>query len=129
MGIGDNISKAAENAFEDMAGLSKPTDDGHVPDPGAPDEEINVHSSISEGSNATDFSTEERADSGHASDRTGTAGDAGTEGNIVSTENDGSDSASDRRGDEEASDDVEALQRDVPGPAGLPNQGSGDATR
>src|SRR3954453_4247233 len=54
MGIGDGIKKAAENAMEDLAGVSRPTDDGHVPEPGNPNEEIRVHSSISEGSNAAD---------------------------------------------------------------------------
>jgi hypothetical protein len=36
MGIGDRIEKAAENAMEDLAGTPSPTDDAHVPDPGAP---------------------------------------------------------------------------------------------
>ncbi len=129
MGIGDNISKAAENAFEDMGGLSKPTDDGHVPDPGAPDEEIKVHSSISEGSNATDAPPEQGANSGDASRPAGTSGDAGTKGNIVSDENGADDSAGDPGRDNESADGVEAIPRDVPGPAGLPNQGSGEATR
>ena len=52
MGIGDNVRGAAENALKDLAGLSERTDDGHVPEPGDPDETIKVHSSISEGSNA-----------------------------------------------------------------------------
>lgn len=54
MGIGDSIGKAAENAMEDLAGTSEPTDDAHVPEPGAKDDDIQVHSSISEGSNAMD---------------------------------------------------------------------------
>jgi hypothetical protein len=54
MGIGDSIGKAAENAMEDLAQTSDPTDDAHVPEPGASDEDIQVHSSISEGSNARD---------------------------------------------------------------------------
>lgn len=54
MGIGDSIGKAAENAMEDLAGTSKPTDDAHAPEPGARDDDIQVHSSISEGSNAMD---------------------------------------------------------------------------
>jgi hypothetical protein len=54
MGIGDSIGKAAENAMEDLAGTSEPTDDAHAPEPGARDEDIQVHSSISEGSNAMD---------------------------------------------------------------------------
>lgn len=54
MGIGDSIGKAAENAMEDLAGTSEPTKDPHVPEPGAKDDDIQVHSSISEGSNAMD---------------------------------------------------------------------------
>ena len=54
MGIGDSIGKAAENAMEDLAGTSKPTDDAHVPEPGTRDDDVQVHSSISEGSNAMD---------------------------------------------------------------------------
>lgn len=54
MGIGDSIEEAARNAVEDLAGTAPRTDDGHVPDPGNPNEDIRVHSSISEGSNATD---------------------------------------------------------------------------
>lgn len=54
MGVGDNIKKAAENAMEDLAGTTDPHDDGHVPEPGERDDDIQVHSSISEGSNAMD---------------------------------------------------------------------------
>src|SRR6188472_2277664 len=54
MGIGDSIEEAARNAVEDLAGTADRTDDGHAPDPGDPNEEIRVHSSISEGSNATE---------------------------------------------------------------------------
>lgn len=54
MGIGDSIERAAKNAVEDLAGTADRTDDGHAPDPGDPNEDIRVHSSISEGSNATD---------------------------------------------------------------------------
>lgn len=54
MGIGDSIEEAAKNAVEDLAGTAPRTDDGHAPDPGDPHEEIRVHSSISEGSNAAD---------------------------------------------------------------------------
>ncbi|MFE5837115.1 hypothetical protein [Arthrobacter sp. NPDC056493] len=56
MGIGDSMGKAAENAMEDLAQTSDPTDDAHVPEPGAEDDDIQVHSSISEGSNAADES-------------------------------------------------------------------------
>jgi hypothetical protein len=54
MGIGDNIKKAAENALEDLGGTSDPVDDAHVPEPGQRDDDVQVHSSISEGSNAMD---------------------------------------------------------------------------
>ena len=54
MGIGESIEKAAKNAVEDLAGTADRTDDGHAPDPADPNEKIRVHSSISEGSNATD---------------------------------------------------------------------------
>lgn len=54
MGIGDSIEEAAKNAVADLAGTADRTDDGHAPDPGDPNEDIRVHSSISAGSNATD---------------------------------------------------------------------------
>ncbi|TQJ39169.1 hypothetical protein FBY33_1183 [Arthrobacter sp. SLBN-112] len=52
MGIGDSIGKAAENAMEDLAGTSKPTEKMDVPDPTDPNDDVEVHSSLSEGSNA-----------------------------------------------------------------------------
>ncbi|MGN7150558.1 hypothetical protein ACTHQ6_16360 [Arthrobacter sp. SAFR-179] len=52
MGIGDSIGKAAENAMEDLAGTSKPTEKMDVPDPTNPNDDVEVHSSLSEGSNA-----------------------------------------------------------------------------
>jgi hypothetical protein len=52
MGIGDSIGKAAENAMEDLAGTSKPTEKLNVPDPTDPNDDVEVHSSLSEGSNA-----------------------------------------------------------------------------
>ncbi|MDT0169188.1 hypothetical protein [Pseudarthrobacter sp. BRE9] len=52
MGIGDSIGKAAENAMEDLAGTSKPTEKSDVPDPTDPNDDVEVHSSLSEGSNA-----------------------------------------------------------------------------
>lgn len=52
MGIGDSIGKAAENAMEDLAGTSKPTEKTDVPDPADPKDDVEVHSSLSEGSNA-----------------------------------------------------------------------------
>jgi len=61
MGIGDSIGKAAENAMEDLAQTSDPTDDAHAPEPGASDEDVQGHSSISEGSNARDGEAGPRA--------------------------------------------------------------------
>lgn len=52
MGIGDSIGKAAENAMEDLAGTSEPTEKRNVPDPADPNDDVEVHSSLSEGSNA-----------------------------------------------------------------------------
>ena len=58
MGIGDSIGKAAENAMEDLAGTSKPTEKMHVPDPTDPNDDVEVHSSLSEGSNAMEAEKE-----------------------------------------------------------------------
>lgn len=58
MGIGDSIGKAAENAMEDLAGTSKPTEKMNVPDPTDPNDDVEVHSSISEGSNAMEAEKE-----------------------------------------------------------------------
>jgi hypothetical protein len=52
MGIGDSIGKAAENAMEDLAGTSDPAEKRDVPDPSDPKSDVEVHSSLSEGSNA-----------------------------------------------------------------------------
>jgi hypothetical protein len=58
MGIGDSIEEAAKNAMEDLAGTAPKSDDAHTPDPGDPKEDIRVHSSISEGSNAMEAEKE-----------------------------------------------------------------------
>lgn len=52
MGIGDSVGKAAENAMEDLAGTSDPVEKSNVPEPTDPNDDVEVHSSISEGSNA-----------------------------------------------------------------------------
>lgn len=52
MGMGDSIGKAAENAMEDLAGTSDPVEKRDVPDPSDPNSDVEVHSSLSEGSNA-----------------------------------------------------------------------------
>lgn len=112
MGSGDNLRGASENALRDLAGLSEPTDDAHVPEPGAPDEEIKVHSSISEGSNTAHVSSGEP----FKTDESVLAPGQGTAGNIV------------REGDPAVlGGEVDRVQetasgppRDVPGPGGLP---------
>jgi hypothetical protein len=108
MGIGDSIKKSAENAMEDLAGTSGPTDDAHVPEPGAPDEDIRVHSSISEGSNAMDDAKEtprRSNDEQRLPDEDTRPGGEGKTGDPKGSE---ADSA------------VREVPRDVPGPAGLP---------
>jgi hypothetical protein len=71
MGIGDSIRKAAENAMEDLGGTAEKSDDGHTPDPGNPQDDVQVHSSISEGSNALD---DETPDAGAGSVQAGGTG-------------------------------------------------------
>ncbi|KRE91221.1 hypothetical protein [Arthrobacter sp. Soil764] len=112
MGIGDSIGKAAENAMEDLAGTSKPTEKMDVPDPTNPNDDVEVHSSLSEGSNAMEAEkqkapglktgaapgpvsespfggdvdendTDEADDGGLAGDATAPAGGAGTGGGNV----------------------------------------------
>lgn len=58
MGIGDSIGKAAENAMEDLAGTSDPVEKSNVPEPTDPNDDVEVHSSISEGSNAMEAEKE-----------------------------------------------------------------------
>lgn len=144
MGIGDSIGKAAENAMEDLAQTSDPTDDAHTPEPGASDEDIQVHSSISEGSNARDgeagpragvhtTSTPESAGtgagggqaSGGAGSAEGTSGSASTSGPASTY---GSDAADGSAGTATSggigaagSTDAPEAARGVPGPAGLPD--------
>ncbi|MFF2315107.1 hypothetical protein ACFVTE_02430 [Arthrobacter sp. NPDC058097] len=132
MGIGDSIGKAAENAMEDLAQTSEPTDDAHAPEPGASDEDIQVHSSISEGSNARDGEAGPRA--GVRSTSTpqgpgaGTGGDqGGTAGTSDTTSTYGSDAANGSAGGTTSggigaagTTDAPEAARGVPGPAGLP---------
>lgn len=59
MGIGDSIGKAAENAMEDLAGTSDPTEKMDIPDPADPNDDVEVHSSLSEGSNAMEAEKQE----------------------------------------------------------------------
>ena len=112
MGIGDSIGKAAENAMEDLAGTSRPTGDAHVPEPGKSDDDIQVHSSLSEGSNAMENSAEEAAGRSqrHQPTASGAASDAGATGR-----------SNDSSGAAEPGEDAGDVPRDVPGAAGLPS--------
>ena len=132
MGIGDSIGKAAENAMEDLAGTSEPADDAHAPEPGASDDDIQVHSSISEGSNAGDNSdafrgseggypagASQHSETGGTTGTTGASGERGAPGEPDSLEEPGASGGpgvSDAPGDTGASD----APRDIAGPAGLP---------
>ena len=124
MGIGDSIGKAAENAMEDLAQTSDPTDDAHVPEPGASDEDIQVHSSISEGSNAGDNdigpqqSRTTYTPQGPGTEASGGQGASGTEESAAADESTGA-ATSGGIGAAGATDAPEAA-RGVPGPAGLP---------
>ena len=128
MGIGDSIGKAAENAMEDLARTSEPTDDAHVPEPGSKDDDIQVHSSISEGSNARDGDAGPRAGvhttytpqgpGTEASGGQGTSGAAGMSGTEESAGTDESAGTATSGGIGAA--DAPDAARDVPGPAGLP---------
>ena len=120
MGIGDSIGKAAENAMEDLAQTSDPTDDAHVPEPGASDEDIQVHSSISEGSNATDGDDgddgrRQSGRTGHAPQGTGTGTGGGQE---TADESAGTATSG---GIGAAGTDAPEAASGVPGPAGLPD--------
>ena len=123
MGIGDSIGKAAENAMEDLAGTSEPTGKSRVPDPTDPNDDAEVHSSISEGSNAMEAEKEKApglktgaapgpvAENPFGGDN-GEAADGGTAGGPAGEE---------AAGQEQAAGDAQDVPRDVPGPAGLPD--------
>ncbi len=123
MGIGDSIGKAAENAMEDLAGTSKPTEGMDVPEPTDPNSDVEVHSSISEGSNAME-AEKEGAPGLKAGPATGPVS-----GNPIEPEN-GSGAASSAKSPAEAKSardtDTPDVPRDVPGPAGLPEGDPGE---
>ena len=126
MGIGDSIGKAAENAMEDLGQTSDPTDDAHAPEPAASDEDIQVHSSISEGSNARDGDAGPRSGvhttstpQGPGTEASGGQGTAGATGASGTDESAGT-ATSGGIGAAGATDAPEAA-RGVPGPAGLPD--------
>jgi hypothetical protein len=129
MGIGDSIRKAAENAMKDLGGTAAPHDDGHVPEPGAPDEEIKVHSSISEGSNTMEAAEgEARGPDEIRPDQTRseTQG-AGTSGNILPDDGpgvaggSGTSTGAAQSGAAQPGEETAERPRDVPGPGGLPD--------
>lgn len=113
MGIGDSISKAAENAMEDLAGTSKPTDGTGVPEPTDPNSDVEVHSSISEGSNAME-AEKEKAPGLKPGPATGPVS-----ANPAPAEN------SDGTTESEAADTPD-VPRDVSGPGGLPEGDPGE---
>ncbi|WP_457964833.1 hypothetical protein M1E17_01060 [Arthrobacter sp. D1-29] len=141
MGIGDSIGKAAENAMEDLAGTSTPTENAKVPEPTDPNSDVEVHSSISEGSNAME-AEKEKAPGLKAGSATGPVSSnpttpAGTNATGAETGAPGSPAGSDSgmngnapggtSSDEDSGVTTEP-PRDVPGPAGLP-EGDPDALR
>ena len=118
MGIGDSIGKAAENAMEDLAGTSDPVEKTNVPDPADPNDDVEVHSSISEGSNAMEAEKEKAPGL-----KTGAAPGPVSE-NPFGGDADGP------TGDGNASDsaDTPPASRHTPGPGGLP-EGNPDELR
>ena len=113
MGIGDSISKAAENAMEDLAGTSKPTEATDVPEPTDPNSDVEVHSSLSEGSNAME-AEKEKAPGLKPGPATGpvSANPVPADHTRSSTESDAA--------------DTPEVPRDVPGPGGLPEGDPGE---
>ena len=108
MGIGDSIGKAAENAMEDLAGTSTPTEGAGVPEPTDPNSDVEVHSSISEGSNAM-AAEKEKAPGLKPGSATGPVSSNPIEP--------GDDSGTPAGSAADAPD----VPRDVPGPGGLPD--------
>ncbi|MHC8606924.1 hypothetical protein ACW4FP_04625 [Paenarthrobacter ureafaciens] len=132
MGIEESINKAAENAMEDLAGTSDPVKGDQVPEPNQKADDIQVHSSLSEGSNAMDSDTPEeqaQATSGgptSAGSGTPATGDGGVQQDTITTDSGPTDS--DINQDREGDQDIPTASGDVPGPAGLPD-GDPDALR
>ncbi|WP_232481556.1 hypothetical protein [Arthrobacter sp. YN] len=115
MGVEDSIRKTAENAMEDLAGTSDPVDNGRVPEPGDKDDDIQVHSSISEGSNAMD-SEVPSGNGGAARHRADGAPDGGRD---FSDQRDGA-------GAQQEDGNTPAASGVVSGPAGLPENDPDD---
>lgn len=131
MGIGDSIRNAAENAMKDLGGTAEPHDDAHVPEPGAPDDEIKVHSTISEASNTMEAAEDERrSDEPAGSDGqdrpaqrsesgAGTSGDAPPAGGGTSGES-GTAAGTGQPGTGQSGEGTVTPPGHVPGPGGLP---------
>ncbi len=117
MGIGESIGKAAENAMEDLAGTSSPTESARVPEPTDPNSDVEVHSSISEGSNAME-AEKEKAPGLKPGPATGPVSSHPAEPD--STPGSSAGGAAEGSGSSSA-DDAGDVPRDVPGPAGLPD--------
>jgi len=124
MGIGESIGKAAENAMEDLAGTSSPTDNTRVPEPTDPNSDVEVHSSISEGSNAME-AEKEKAPGLKPGPATGPVSSHPTE---PDTEPGSSAGGAAEAAGPASADDAGGVPRDVPGPAGLPD-GDPDSLR
>ena len=128
MGIGDSIGKAAENAMEDLAGTSSPTENAKVPEPTDPNSDVEVHSSISEGSNAMQ-AEKDKAPGLKAGPATGPVSSHPAEpaGGRDASGGSAAEPATDSAAATAAGEAV-PVPRDVPGPAGLPD-GDPDALR
>lgn len=113
MGIGENISKAAENAMEDLAGTSRPTEATDVPEPTDPNSDVEVHSSLSEGSNAME-AEKEKAPGLKPGPATGPVST-----NPAPSDNERGTTESERA-------DTPDVPRSVPGPGGLPESEPGE---
>ncbi|WP_347110139.1 hypothetical protein AAHB33_05470 [Paenarthrobacter sp. S56] len=127
MGIEESIHKAAENAMEDLAGTSDPVDKDSVPAPNEKADDIHVHSSLSEGSNANDSKTPEEQAQETSEDRS-FAVDGHGEAHEEHVHHDSGVTDSDVNQDREGDRDLPTASGDVPGPAGLPD-GDPDALR
>ncbi|MFF1252257.1 hypothetical protein ACFVYC_07150 [Pseudarthrobacter sp. NPDC058329] len=123
MGIGDSIGKAAENAMEDLAGTSKPTGNVDVPDPADPNDDVEVHSSLSEGSNAMEAEKQKAPGlkAGAAPDPVSEAPLGGDVEDGEDGEASGTNATGLTGGASAPSGGTEGVPRDVPGPAGLPD--------
>lgn len=121
MGIGDSIGKAAENAMEDLAGTSPRPGSANVPEPTDPNSDVEVHSSLSEGSNAME-AEKEKAPGLKPGPATGPVS-----GNPITPADNGGPDAPPEPSAASATDTPE-VPRDVTGPGGLPD-GDPDSLR